>query len=64
MASYPNHELNETVFHEKYGKGIVKDIDSKNKNFFYLVYFNDGTKVWLPKNSKFSDKPIPKSTNT
>ena len=39
------------IYHPKYGDGVIRKLDSKDKEFEVLCKFNDKGKtlVWLPK---------------
>lgn len=49
-------KIGDKIKHEKYGVGVIKDIDSACIDFYYKADFTghggDGTKVWLPKRIK------------
>ena len=54
------YAIGQTVYHTEYGKGIIKQVDEKNKKFTYFVICEDGTKVWCNEDN-LSDKPIKKN---
>lgn len=34
------------VIDKKYGHGVVQRIDADNSEFPYLIFYDDGTKIW------------------
>lgn len=38
--------VGDRVFDKKYGHGTVQKIDADSKDFPYLVFYEDGTKIW------------------
>lgn len=38
--------VGDCVFDKKYGHGTVQKIDTDSKDFPYLIFYEDGTKIW------------------
>lgn len=47
------------VVYTKYGVGIVKKVDEKDRRFTYFVACGDGTRMWCHEDD-LSDKPLVK----
>lgn len=53
------YAVGQTIY-TKYGKGIIKDIDTEDKHFTHFVHCEDGTKMWCHEDD-LSNKPIKKT---
>lgn len=38
--------VGDRVFDKKYGHGVVQRVDAGNSEFPYLIFYEDGTKIW------------------
>lgn len=38
--------VGDCVFDKKYGHGVVQRVDAGNSEFPYLIFYEDGTKIW------------------
>ena len=39
--------IGDSINSEKYGKGIIKNINPEDGMFTYFAYFEDGTRAWF-----------------
>lgn len=39
--------IGDSINSEKYGKGIIKNINPEDGMFTYFAYFKDGTRAWF-----------------
>lgn len=39
--------IGDSIKSEKYGKGIIKNINPEDGMFTYFAYFEDGTRAWF-----------------
>lgn len=38
--------VGDRVFDKKYGHGVVQRVDAGNSELPYLIFYEDGTKIW------------------
>lgn len=48
MRRHPTHrfQVGDKVFDRRYGFGVVKKVDPKDRYYPYYVEYNDGTHIW------------------
>ena len=39
--------IGDSIKSEKYGKGVIKNINPEDGMFTYFAYFEDGTRAWF-----------------